>query len=239
MKIVGMTDIHGAYMTAGEIVRDERPDLLILGGDLTTVGTVAEAETALEMLGAICGDILCVAGNMDTPHHDAMFSRRGFSINGVGVRRGPVGFFGVSSAPVSLLRTPYEMAEEDLRRLIDRGHAMIADAPIKVFVPHAPPYGTKLDIVHAGYHVGSTAVRDAIEEFQPDLVICGHIHEGRGVDRIDKSRIVNCGTAARGCYAIVGLSQEKDAADFSIELRQHLPGRGNEHGKGTDGGKVG
>jgi len=47
------------------------------------------------------------------------------------------------------------------------------------------------------------AVRDAIEEYEPSLVLCGHIHEARGVDTLEKTTIVNCGFGRTGCYAII------------------------------------
>ena len=62
--------------------------------------------------------------------------------------------------------------------------------------------------IHAGYHAGSTAVRDFIDDEQPDLVICGHIHEGRGEDLLGKSKIVNCGPSRDGCYALIDVNQE-------------------------------
>jgi hypothetical protein len=58
-----------------------------------------------------------------------------------------------------------------------------------------------------GKHVGSTAVRKFIEERQPDIAICGHIHEARGQDVIGKTKIVNCGTAAKGYYAVVEIAE--------------------------------
>ncbi len=208
MRILALTDIHGAYGLSEEIARQERPDVVVIGGDLTTIGTVAEAETALHALSPLAGAMMCVAGNMDSPLHDELFRRLGISINGQGRLLGRVGFFGVSGAPLSRLHTPYEITEEEIEARIRAGYAMVADAPTKVFVPHAPPYGTRVDIIHAGYHVGSTAVREAVENLQPDVVVCGHIHEGRGVDTLDRSRIVNCGAAAQGYYAIITAGDE-------------------------------
>jgi hypothetical protein len=43
-------------------------------------------------------------------------------------------------------------------------------------------------------------VRSFIEERQPDVVVCGHIHEARGMDRLGKSVLVNCGPAGKGYY---------------------------------------
>ncbi len=217
MRILALTDIHGAYGVMEEIARREEPDGIVIGGDLTTFGTVSEAEGALRAIAPLSALLLCVAGNMDSRRHDELFERLGLSINGSGVRHGDVGFFGVSGAPLSRLHTPYEIPEEEIAVRIRAGYAMVRDAPVKIFVPHAPPYGTRVDIVHAGYHVGSTAVREAVEDLQPAAVICGHIHEGRGVDVIDQSQIVNCGAAAHGYYAMITTGDR-----LRIELR-HLP----------------
>jgi Icc-related predicted phosphoesterase len=206
MKIVALTDIHGSYEKAAAIVRAEKPDVLVIGGDLTTVGTMKEAAAALDKFRETCATILVVAGNMDLPEHDDMFFQMGCSINGRGRMVGGVGFFGVSGAPHSRLKTPYEISEERIMSLARAGYAEVRTAGVKVFVPHAPPFGTKVDIIHLGIHVGSASVRDFIEEYAPDVVVCGHIHEGRGMDTIDKTTIVNCGQASNGHYALIQTS---------------------------------
>jgi len=215
MKILALTDIHGAYKKAEQIIRDELPDVLIIGGDLTTVGSVKEAEDVVKQFQTLSKCVLCVAGNMDLPQHDELFVRLGVSINGRGLTIDNVGFFGVSASPISPLHTPYEISEEEIDRRIHAGYNHVKNALVKVFVPHAPPYGTKVDIVHSGIHVGSTAVRDFIENEKPDVVICGHIHEARGQDVLESTRIVNCGPASNGYYALIDLGSE-----ISITNRQ-------------------
>jgi uncharacterized protein len=202
MKIAVLTDIHGQYDIAGRVIALERPDVLVIGGDLTTVGSVREAKSVILGFKKVVEIVLCVAGNMDLPQHDELFVRLGVSINGRGVLVGDVGFAGLSSAPVSTLKTPYELPEETLLERSRAGHRQIRNARIRIFVPHAPPYGTKLDIIHSGIHVGSTAVREIVEDEKPDAVICGHIHEGRGLDFIGKSALMNCGPAMNGYYGI-------------------------------------
>jgi Icc-related predicted phosphoesterase len=203
MKIVAITDVHGAYDTAAAIIRREKPDAVIVGGDLTTVGTLKEASDALELFRRECGTLLVVAGNMDLPEHDDLFFQMGCSINGRGRIIGDTGFFGVSGGPHSKLRTPYEISEERIMALSRAGYREVEGARVKIFVPHAPPYGTRVDIVHMGLHVGSTAVRDFLEEHRVDAVVCGHIHEGRGMDTIEGATIVNCGQAGHGHYALI------------------------------------
>jgi Icc-related predicted phosphoesterase len=52
-------------------------------------------------------------------------------------------------------------------------------------------------------HAGSTAVREALDRYRPDLVVCGHIHEARGMATHNGSTIINCGPAWMGYYAEV------------------------------------
>ena len=63
-----------------------------------------------------------------------------------------------------------------------------------VLVCHCPPLGTPLDRVREGVHAGSQAVREFIEEQQPEVFFCGHIHEAAGVAaRIGATRGFNAG----------------------------------------------
>jgi Icc-related predicted phosphoesterase len=215
MKILALTDIHGSYKKAVEIIAKHPSDVVIMGGDLTTVGTVREAEGALREMQSFAGRLLCVAGNMDLPAHDDLLARLGISLNGRGVMVDGTGFFGVSAAPISPLHTPYEITEEEIGKRIRSGYLPVKDCSVTIFVPHAPPYGTKVDIIHSGIHVGSTAIRDFIEQAQPTVAVCGHIHEARGQDSLERTKIVNCGPAFNGCYATIEIGDS-----ILIENRQ-------------------
>ena len=74
---------------------------------------------------------------------------------------------------------------------------------MKIFCPHAPPRDTACDLLPSGEHVGSAVVRAFIERAQPDLTLCGHIHEGRGTDEMGRAQIVNPGPARAGHYATI------------------------------------
>jgi Icc-related predicted phosphoesterase len=147
---------------------------------------------------------------MDLPQHDDLFSRMEVSINGRSKVIDDVGFFGVSGGPISPLNTPYEIPEEEIARRAHAGFAGVKKCRRRIFVPHMPPFGTKVDIIHSGIHVGSSAIRDFIEDHKPDLVICGHIHEARGRDMIDETIIVNCGPASHGRYVLIDVGATID-----------------------------
>ena len=84
--------------------------------------------------------------------------------------------------------------EEDLEKL-----KKLADPKKTIYVIHAPPFDTNLDIIATKKHVGSRSVRKFIEKEQPFLVLSGHIHEsvtasGEFMDRIGDSICINPGS---------------------------------------------
>jgi|SRR5919204_3445560 Icc-related predicted phosphoesterase len=204
MKLAYVVDVHGRPQAVAEAVQGiGEIDLLIVGGDITTGGSPDEAEQAVDSWRALAPRLLALAGNMDSAAIDARLAQLDIALDGRGVAFGDVGVFGVSAAPISPLRTPYELPDDELERRIRRGFANVEDCRVKVFCPHAPPAGTACDRLSSGEHVGSRVVRAFVEREQPDLVLCGHIHESRGMDAIGGSRIVNPGPVSAGHYAVV------------------------------------
>ena len=108
-------------------------------------------------------------------------------------------------------RTPWDThREEDEDQLKVRYEAMISklkNPKNAVFNIHVPPHHSGLDEaaeldkdlrpILAGQAlkpVGSTALREVIEEYRPLLGLHGHIHEGRGSTRIGKTLCINPGS---------------------------------------------
>lgn len=206
MRILALSDIHGAYAKVKEILsREIMYDLVLISGDVTTHGTPTEATAALKQFQVHGKPVFSIAGNMDSIEIDDALSAMGCSLNGKGILIGDIGFFGVSAAPLSPIHTPYEISENEISQRAMAGWESVKNARWKVFVPHAPPYETKLDRMFLGKHVGSTAVRTFIEKNKPDVVVCGHIHEARGTDILGSTLMINCGSAAQGNYAMIDI----------------------------------
>ncbi|OLD45537.1 MAG: hypothetical protein AUI83_16085, partial [Armatimonadetes bacterium 13_1_40CM_3_65_7] len=100
-----------------------------------------------------------------------------------------------------------EAPEDKLRVRIDRTIQDGTDMGRTIFNFHVPPYGSTLDqapALDANFNyksggralipVGSTAVRDAIMDYQPMLSIHGHIHESKGAVKLGKTLAVNPGS---------------------------------------------
>jgi Icc-related predicted phosphoesterase len=209
MRIAYLVDIHGRFdavpQALGEI---GEVDLVIIGGDITTGGTADDAQRAIDSWRPLAPRLLAVAGNMDSAAIDARLADLGVALDGRGVAYGDVGVFGVSAAPRSPLRTPYELDDEELRRRIERGFAAVSECRRKVFCPHAPPLGTACDRLRSGKHVGSAVIRAFVEREQPDAVLCGHIHEARAEDTIGRSKVINPGPARAGHWAVLEVGDE-------------------------------
>jgi uncharacterized protein len=151
---------------------------------------------------------------MDSPAIDARLVELEASLDGRGVAIGDVGFAGVSAAPLSPLHTPHEIPDEEFGRRAQTGLAAIRESRVRILCPHAPPYDTACDRLRSGEHVGSRVLRALIEREHPNVVLCGHIHEARGIDEIGATRVVNPGPVAAGHYALV---EVKDG-DVSVAL---------------------
>ena len=106
-------------------------------------------------------------------------------------------------------KTERETSESELRAMIMEMIDRLERPENAIFNIHVPPHGTALDqcpkldedlrpVSSGGNPVmtsaGSTAVRELIETYQPLLGLHGHIHEGRGIARIDRTVCVNPGS---------------------------------------------
>lgn len=121
---------------------------------------------------------------------------------------------------------PRDIPEDDLYKRIEDMAKRVTDFNSAIFNLHAPPMDTALDrctkldtsvnpprpLIGQEASGGSTAVRKAIENFQPLASLHGHIHESRGVDRLGRTLCFNPGSeytegVLRG--VVLNLSKEK------------------------------
>jgi len=107
---------------------------------------------------------------------------------------------------------PRDISEEELARKIESSVMDVKDMKTAIFNFHVPPVDSGLDtapkldtsvdppkpIVRSGkmvmFGAGSTAVRNAIEKYQPLLGLHGHIHESSGVMKIGNTLCINPGS---------------------------------------------
>lgn len=201
MRILQMTDFHGserALRASRELIQEHTPDLFLVTGDITDFGPLEYASALFRDLGvkalAIPGNcdprsILGVLEDMKINLHGRRVSFRGQTIVGLG---------GSTPTPFG---TPFELREEEMRAAL----APLMEAGV-VLATHSPPYG-RVDVVPGAGHAGSKVVAALAEEFKPRVVLCGHIHEARGVEK-GPVPCVNPGPAFSGYGALVDLGED-------------------------------
>lgn len=206
---------------------------VIITGDMTNCGGKDRARSILNQVAArffmqadITEDdpmppqIFAQIGNMDLPEITDFLEELGMNIHGkvtqVAEDAVIIGLGGSNKTP---FQTPSEFFEADYEEflMVAKEHVERLGAKHVLLVSHTPPMDTACDRIGAGIHVGSTAVRDFIESVQPDLCICGHIHEAMGRDSIGRTQIINTGAFGDGGYVKVRLTA---GVGFSGELCQ-------------------
>jgi uncharacterized protein len=191
MNILAFSDLHRNRAVAQQIVTEAgNADLIVGAGDFATNGK-GLGET-VSLLGEIRSPMVLVAGNHDdlselrsmldnhpsihVLHGDAV-TIKGLTILGLGFEIGEV----PGALPSSILS---EQAAQSILRSSKRADLLVT---------HAPPYGAA-DIQRDNTHQGSRAIRAWIEEVQPSLCLCGHIHHAWGTTgSIGDTRVHNLG----------------------------------------------
>lgn len=208
MRIAYVVDVHDRPEAVPRALAAIVPvDVLVVGGDITTFGTPDDAERAIQLCRPLAGHLFAVAGNCDSEAIDVRLAELGVSIHGRGETVDGIGFAGASGSPLTPLHTPYELPDKEFARHAATGLAAIQESRVRILCPHAPPHGTACDRLWSGEHVGSRALRELIDREQPDVVLCGHIHESRAIDELGPTRVVNPGPAAAGHFALVDVGE--------------------------------
>jgi Icc-related predicted phosphoesterase len=195
LRVVGLVDLHWSGRRPLELPDLSQVDLVLLGGDLTHFAGAAVARRLVDSIRAAGPAVLAVCGNCDHQEVEDYLFAEGVALD----RRAQVAAGAVVagvSGGLPFGGCPYERSEADFAaagaEARDAAIAIGASGPT-ILVSHQPPYGTRCDRVLRMKHVGSHSIRRLVDEWQPDLVLCGHIHESRGRDRVGRSLVVNPG----------------------------------------------
>ena len=225
MRLLLISDLHGKIENLeGLRAEFESADAVVFAGDFTEFGKYETALPAVKKLREMHDDIFCVLGNCDKGE---LFER--LEDDGMNCERGIVYFGGLAFAGSGggskfTGTTPNERTEEELLSDFDVVKNAAFDAQGQwenlILVSHNPPKGILCDECAPNVHVGSALLYDFVVATKPLALVCGHIHEGRAIDKIGETVVVNPGPLAEGNYAI--LEAEKSGEGWkvsSVELK--------------------
>ncbi|WP_428768999.1 metallophosphoesterase [Treponema sp. HNW] len=215
MRFLVLSDIHGDEKHLEQL--DEEfalADAVLFAGDFARF---EETETALPVLNTLVkkhDSLFCVLGNCDEKEFLKELENLDVSVQGDLVFRDGLAFAGSGGGLKFTGVTPFERSEEELISDLNIVHEK-DNCDNLILLIHHPPYNTKLDMISAGAHVGSKAVRTFIEKHKPLAVISGHIHESFAVDAIDDTVLMNPGSLTEGRYGILE-AEQSDTGGWTV-----------------------
>ncbi len=214
MKILALADIHGSLKNIERISSSFTDfDLVLLVGDIGPFGNLQGALEVVDLVKRQAKAVLAVAGNCDSEALEPALAMREVSIHSLVECRGKMDFAGLGGSLPCPAPTPHEFSDDEMCRLLDACSEQLSNRP-HILASHQPPKETMADRISDGEHVGSYAVRRYIEETRPLACICGHIHEGRSLDQIGTTKIINTGAFNRGHYATLEIEKDVITAEL-------------------------
>lgn len=210
MRILSAGDLHGDSGLAKKLAEKavkESVDLVILCGDLTEGD-----EKTDNLIGPFLKQgkrVVLVPGNHESVA-TADFLSKVYGVknlHGYGMKifdpkkdsmhqdikdskdKKYVGLFGCSGVNIGI----HQITDKDAYDLLMKGHKYVQDADVTIMVSHVHPSDTKME-KFSQWIPGSKAVRRAVDKFQPDIMLCSHVHEAEGLEeKIGKTRVINVG----------------------------------------------
>ena len=207
-------DIHGDASlladTLAAVPELPRADGVIITGDISRAGGgIPSARAVVEAAEELCPVVLAQIGNIDQPQVDAWLDERGINLHRKAREIAPdTAIIGVGGSTFTPFGTPSEFPEARYAEWLKELAARAADHKRLILVSHNPPKDTVCDRTGSGQHVGSRAVREFIEERQPAVCLCGHVHEAAGMQLVGRTQVLNPGSLGSGGYALLRLGEE-------------------------------
>jgi Icc-related predicted phosphoesterase len=217
MRLFTLSDIHGNTHFIGKFARkaqESNVNLIIIAGDITHFAGAEKAKSIINILKTGKLPVIFVPGNCDLPETAKLITDDCFCLHNNFKIFGNYCFIGVGGSNPTPFGTLFELREQDISKILEEIANKVQNCKNLILISHFPPFNTKVDDIMGNaaqfaHHVGSEAIRKFIEKFKPRLVICGHIHEGLGTDKIGETVIVNPGPAREGHFAIIEIDDSK------------------------------
>ncbi|GFM38487.1 metallophosphoesterase [Desulfovibrio psychrotolerans] len=201
---IGFGDIHDDISRIHAIPGIRQAAGVILSGDLTVGGSVKQAERVLRAVAEVNQTVYAQIGNMDRAEVTTYLEENGWNIHIRSREIAPgVGLMGVGTSTFTPFGTPSEFPDSRIAEWLEQAYRDARHFRRLILISHTPPFNTECDRISSGVHVGSRAVREFIEEHQPDICLCGHIHESRATGKLGRTTLINTGTLSAGGYAVI------------------------------------
>lgn len=191
LRLLLFSDVHSDLDACRQLVdRASEADVVVGAGDFCVARRNLDAT--IDVLSSIDAPTVLVPGNSESEEELAAACEEWPSahvLHGESLRLEGQPFYGIGGGiPVTPFGPwSYDFTEGEAEALLD-------DCPEEsILVSHSPPANV-VDRDSQGRHLGSTALRNAIQEKEPLLTVCGHIHGSWGEQaELGSTTVINAG----------------------------------------------
>jgi len=195
LKILAASDLHGSSDLARKLAEKadkNKVDLILLLGD---INGATKSKNLIAPFKKLNKPVLFVPGNWDTSFETAMIEAvyNARNLDGIYAKYDDIAIVGIGNPDFQLSideKKAFEKMKESFDRLYGKG-----DIRKKILISHINAHNTRSEF--SGFK-GSKALRKAVDYFQPDFLLQGHIHEAEGIEeKIGKTHVINIGRNGR------------------------------------------
>ncbi len=223
MKLLVISDLHAHNDVLDKMDSlFEQADAVIFGGDFAECFKPETGKEALERLCKKHENIFAVLGNCDNEVFLEDLEEADISVEKALVFHEGLAFAGSGGGTYFTGKTEFERTEDECLAdfdIVKNSVEQSGDASLwknLILISHNPPVGEKLDSFDGEHHAGSQKFTDFIKENKPLAVVCGHIHEGVGIEKFGDTVVINPGSLGEaGTY--VWLEIEKSGDDWKVK----------------------
>lgn len=225
MKFLVISDLHAHNDVLDKMDEQfKQADAVLFAGDFAEC---FKPETGREALDKLCkkhDTIFAVLGNCDNEDFLEDLDDQDVNVEKSLVFHEGLAFAGSGGGTKFTGKTEFERTEEEILSDYDIVINSVSDGGDKslwnslILISHNPPVGKGIDSFDGGeHHAGSQKFTDFIKENKPLAVICGHIHEGTGIETIGDTVVINPGSLGEaGSYAWLEV-EKNDSGNWSAK----------------------
>jgi len=198
MRIFAAGDLHGDTKQIEKLAKkakEESAELVILTGDLTYF-----ENSTKNIIGPFKKQglkVLLIPGNHEsvatTDFLAEIYDIK--NIHGYSVRYKDIGIFGAGGSTV--VGPSPKITDKEMFTLLEQGFNKIKYLGKTIMVTHEHPAGSKIE-KFTQIFPGSKSIREAVEKFKPDFLLCSHVHEAEGLEeKIGNTQVISIGKHGR------------------------------------------
>ena len=218
MKFLVISDLHAANDRLDSLDSQfKEADAVLFAGDFAECFMPETGRQALETLCKKHENIFAVLGNCDNEDFLEDLDEQDVNVEKALVFHEGIAIAGAGGGSRFTGKTEFERTEEEILSdfdIVNNSVEQSGDSSLwrnLILICHNPPKAGVVDAVNPELHAGSQKFYDYIKENQPLAVICGHIHEGVGIEKIGNTTVINPGSVGeKGTYAWLEVEKADD-----------------------------